>query len=204
MFWNRTKKVDKPLGVQLSIEINMSTLDNLAKTGTPPTIDDMSQAWFEYHCVSAKFGIAAINSINGKVLIHAGSDSCIYRDFDFDIKLPFCVGTKEDSLLKIASNDNFIFMSFEEVVIMAFPTSYIINSLTGKSLIDHRDILKNISGVKSEININSTSPSGEYNLPIISNLAEDWFTYENTVVKVMATLLSNDNDFPVELGFRTD
>jgi hypothetical protein len=176
----------------------------LAKTGTPPNIDDMSNAWFKYHCVKAKFGIAAINSVNGKVLIHTGSDSCIYRDFDFDIKLPFSVGSKEDSLLKIASNDNFIFMSFEEVVIMSFPTSYIINSLTGKPLVDYRDVLNNISGVKSEINVNSTSPSGEYNLPIISNLAGDWFIYENTAVKVMATLLSNNDDFPVELGFSSD
>jgi hypothetical protein len=204
MFWKRKKVVDKPLGVQLKIELNLSTLDKVAKTSNPPNTENMSNTWVEYHCVTASFGIAAINSVKDSILFYSGSDSCIYRDLDFEIKLPYQIGSKYTDLIKITPTEDFIFLSFDEVAIMAFPTPYIINSLMGKLLVDYRNVLKNEFGDKSEIDIKVTSLTGGYNLPIISTVAANWFVYENTAVKVMATLIANNDDFPINLGLNTN
>ncbi len=60
--------------------------------------------------------------------------------------------------------------------------------------------VKDLAGDKSEIEINITSTNDEYKLPIIATVAKHWFKYENTAVKLMATLIQGEEDFPLDLG----
>jgi hypothetical protein len=204
MFWSKNKKKEKPFGVQLSIDINAMTLGDVAKTSEPPSIKRMSNAWLKYNCTRISVGVAAVNGVKGSVLFFLGSDGCMYKDLDFEIKLPFPIGPNKTESVQVTPTDDFIFLSFEEVVIMAFPTSYIINSLIGEPLVEYRNAEKDMFGENSEIEINVTSPKGEYKLPVISKVAKQWFKYENTAVKVMSTLISTNDDFPLELGMSAD
>ena len=206
MFWGKNKKSmkQKPFGVQLSIELNAMALTDVARTAKPPSIDDMTERWLKYNCTRIRLGIAAINSINNSALFVLGSDGCIYRDLDFEIKLPFHIGPNKTDTLQVIPTEDFVFLTFEEITIMAFPISYIVKSLLGEPLVEYREAEKDMFGEKSKENINITSPNGEYNLPVITKVASHWFKYENTAVKVHAIPIENNEFFPVKLGINTD
>lgn len=204
MFWGKNNKKEKPFGVQLSIELNAMTLGDVAKTSEPPSIERMSSVWLENNCTKICVGVAAINGVNDSVLFVSGSDGNVYRDMEFEIKLPFPVGPNKSEALQVTSSEDFIILSFEEVVIMAFPTCYIINSLMGEPLEEYRNAKKDTFGERSEIEIKVTSPKGECSLPVITKVAKQWFKYENTAAKVMATLILTKDDFPLELGISAE
>ncbi len=204
MFWRKNKKIEKPFGVQLSIELNAMTLGDIAKTEEPPSIDRMSNAWLKYNCTKIIVGVAAINGVNDSVLFISGSNGRVYRDMEFEIELPFPMGPNKTKTVQVEPTDDFIFLSFEDIAIMALPTVYIVNSLIGKPLVEYRNAEKDMFGEKSELEIKVTSPKGEYILPVISKVAKQWFKYENTAVKVMATLILTNDDFPLELGITTE
>ncbi len=204
MFWNKSKDLEKPIGVQISIELNAMTLGDIAKTSESPSIELMSNAWLKYNCTRISVGFAAINVVMDRVLFFSGSDGHVYRDLEFEIKLPFLIGPNKTETIQVTPTDDFIFLSFEEVVIMAFPTSFIVNSLLGKPLAEYRNPEKDMFGERSEIEIKVTSPKGECNLPVISKVAKRWFKYENTAAKVMATLILTNDDFPLELSMSTE
>lgn len=203
MFWKKNKNIEKPFGVQFNIEFNAMTLDDVAETEEPPSTECMSNAWLKYNCTKICVGVAAINGVNDNVLFISGSNGEVYRDMEFEIKLPFPIGPNKAETVQVTPTDDFIFLSFDGVVIMALPTAYIINSLIGEPLVDYRNAKKDMFGEKSEIEIKVTSPKGEYYLPVISKVAKQWFKYENTAVKVMATLILSNDDFPLEIGLRT-
>jgi hypothetical protein len=200
MFWRKGEKNKKPLGVQLKIELNAMTLDDVAKTYKPPSIEDMSDVWLKFNCTRICVGIAAINGVGDNVLFFSGSDGNGYKDIEFEIGLPFTIGPNKTEIVQVTPTEDFIFLSFEKVVIMALPKAYIINSLIGKPLADYSDPIKDMAGEKSEIEIEVSSQNGEYKLPIISYVGRQWFKYENTAAKVMATLILTNDDFPLKLG----
>ena len=162
MFWRKDKKYEKPIGVQLSIELNAMTLGDVAKTSEPPNIERMSNVWLEYNCTKICTGVAAINGVKGSVLVISGSDGHIYIDMEFDIKLPFPISPNKTETIQVTSTANLIYLSFEEVVIMAFPTSYIVDSLVGVPLAEYSNATKELSGEQSEIEIVVISPEGDY------------------------------------------
>lgn len=203
MFWKRNRNNKKPFGVQFSIELNAMTLDDVAETEEPPSIERMSNVWLKYNCTKISVGVAAINGVNDNVLFISGSNGQVYRDMGFEIKLPFPIGPNKAETVQVTPTDDFIFLSFEGVVIMALPTDYIVKSLTGEPLVKYRNAEKDMFGETSEIEIKIKSPKGEYYLPVISKVAKQWFKYENTAVKVMATLILTNDDFPLELGVKT-
>lgn len=204
MFWRKNKNIEKPFGVQLTIELNAMTFDDIAKTEEPPNIDRMSNAWLKFNCTKICMGVAAINGVNESVLFISGSDGKVYRDMEFEIKLPFPIGPNKTETVQVTSTDDFVFLSFDDIAIMALPIIYITNLLIGSPLVEYRNAEKDMFGEKSELEIKITSPKGEYNLPVISQVAKKWFKYENTAVKVMGTLILTHDDFPLELGINTE
>lgn len=204
MFWNKRKKEIKPVGVQIKIEINAVTLSGLAGTSKHPSIERMSSAWLKENCTRLIVGIAAINSSIGTILYVSGSDGCVYKNMEFEIKLPFSIGKNKTDVIQIMPTENLIFIVFEGAAIMAFPSSYIFNLLSGESIVEYNDLVKNTFGEASDVNIKVTSENGEYNLPISSKVSKQWFKYENTAVKVLATLILSNEDFPLALNIRTE
>lgn len=204
MFWRKNKNIEKPFGVQLTIELNAMTFDDIAKTEEPPNIDRMSNAWLKFNCTKICMGVAAINGVNESVLFISGSDGKVYRDMEFEIKLPFPIGPNKTETVQVTSTDDFVFLSFDDIAIMALPIIYITNLLIGSPLVEYRNAEKDMFGEKSELEIKITSPKGEYNLPVISQVEKKWFKYENTAVKVMGTLILTHDDFPLELGINTE
>jgi len=204
MFRKKDKKIKKPLGVQFRIELNAMTLGDVADNSEPPSTQDMAKAWLRNNCTKIHVGIAAINGTDNNIVYISGSDANVYMTMDFDIRLPFPIGPNKTDTVQVTETEDFIFLSFEDIAIMALPTSYIISSLIGEPITDYRNVIKDQFGNKSEIEIKVTSPKGEYNLPVITNVAKKWFNYENTAAKVLTTLILTNDDFPLELGVSTD
>ena len=201
--FRRKEKNKRPCGVQFSIELNAMALEDVANNSEPPSIQGMTDAWLNYNCTKICVGIAAINTIDNRIIYMSGPNGSVCMTMDFDINLPFPVGSNKTEIVEVRETKNFIFLSFEGVVIMAVPAPYILNLLNGEPIIEYHNTKKDRLGDKSDIVIEVSSPNGEYSLPILSNVAKEWFKYENTVAKVLTTLILEDNDFPLELGIST-
>ncbi|MFK5894589.1 MAG: hypothetical protein QM504_15315 [Pseudomonadota bacterium] len=197
-FIRKNKRIP-PLGVKLSIDLNLNTLDRIAKQSYRPSTEDMTSTWLKGNCVKMSFGIALLNGINQTMLV-VGPDNTIYHDLELDIILPFAVGPNKTDTIKICPTDNFIFITLDDYAIMAIPTSYIINALLGEPLVVYDNALEDNVGVKDIQSINIKSATENYELTVETQLAKEWFIYKNTAVKIKSTRLSSYEDFPITLS----
>ncbi len=197
MFWNKKKRTNKtPYGVELDIEINMTTLSKVFDKQTPPGITNIVDAWYEENCTTVSLGIAILKTTEN-VLIVSGSDGNIYKDMQFDIKLPYKIARNSTNVIKVTSYNNFVFFSFEDIVIMAIPNKIIIDMLYGNPLAKFKDAIKEFKGYEKDIEIDSDI--NDYSIAIKTKLGKDWFKYENTAVKVIAFPLDSGIEFPLNL-----
>jgi len=201
----KEKTTEKPLGVIISLDINTVTLGEIAAKAEPPTIQSMSSVWLNENCTKTCVDIAVINAVQNEVLFILGSDATIYRDADFNIRLPFPVGPNKTDVVSVTSTENLVLFSFDGIPIMGFPTTYIVNSLLGKPLAEYKNARKDLAGEEEEREIKVLSDSGDvYMLPLISKVAKNWFKYQNTAVKVKISPISSDDYEPITLRVKTE
>jgi hypothetical protein len=206
MFWKKKRKSPKrPFAVFIHIELNLSTLSDIALKFGSPTITDMSNTWDKCNCVSTKITIVGFNTVNDKIIILSGADSHLYNDLQFQIKLPFHFGGRSDDPIKfinVTTENDMVFFTINNIVFMAFPLQYFIKLLRAEPLAVYNDLRKDRFGEASEdeISITNYELDESYKIPIITSIASNFFQYKNTAAKLDVLAVDDDSDFPVNLS----
>jgi len=199
MFWRKKDKpLLRPIGVKLDIDINMSSLNPILKSQELVSIDDMCEKWASYNCVKTNISIVAINTIHDHIIFMQGTDGNIYRDLEFDIKLPFSTGKDKVDHIEVRSLDGFIYFYFDDIAIMAIPTIYVAELLLGRPLANFKNAIDDRFGKE----VASCVGTSNEKVPAIVTLAVDHFSLKNTAIKISSYPIEPSTEYPISLGER--
>lgn len=197
----KKKQLERPLGVTLRIELNLATIEEVAKTREPPNISDMTNTWDIYNYVHREFRLAFINSLDNKIVIFCGADGNLYRDLGFEIALPYPVGPNRTEELLIESVNEIVRISIDDIPLIVFPLSNIIDTLIGTPLLDTGKYTDSW-GEDEELSYQFILDGVErpFTMTMIARIAQGYFTYRNRAIKIQSSQLMANHTDPLDLS----
>ncbi|MBO6558628.1 MAG: hypothetical protein JJ957_19170 [Pseudomonadales bacterium] len=197
MKWWFTKKKERqiriPQGIFFQIDINIDTLDEIAKKLTPPSSEETAKSWL--YCTKVQIGIVAINGIQNNIIVMPGKEGAVYNEFEFEVSFPFRVARQDTQTLRLEYYNEFVLLSFMDVPVICIPSALIVSALRGEPLASYGNSITDMTGRESVQRIKIA----DHELPSILRVAKEWFSCKNTALDVRVTRVSAAS-FPLELG----
>ena len=121
--------MNRPIGALLRVEINATTLSDIAATSAKPEISRMSSAWMKENCYRVEASILAINCLDETTLFLSGGN--VYEDTPVEVDLPITIGATQTRTLYLCKEHRYITLQFDNAVLLAFPVANLVALLLG-------------------------------------------------------------------------